>query len=134
MTPVTETLRRSPLHERHRAAGGRLVPFAGYEMPVQYAGIQEEHLAVRRRAGVFDVSHMGQIETRGPEAEALLQRLVSADVRKLPEGGAQYAVICREDGGILDDLISYRLAAGRLLTVTNAANAGAQEFFVLRTR
>jgi aminomethyltransferase len=122
VTPVTEILRRSPLHERHRAAGGRLVPFAGYEMPVQYAGIQEEHLAVRRQAGVFDVSHMGQIETRGPEAEALLQRLVSADVRKLPEGGAQYAVICREDGGILDDLISYRLAAGRFLTVTNAAN------------
>jgi aminomethyltransferase len=122
VTPVTETLRRSPLHDRHLAAGGRLVPFAGYEMPVQYAGIREEHLAVRAQAGVFDVSHMGQIETRGPEAQGLLQHLVSADVRRLPEGGAQYAVICREDGGILDDLITYRLAECHYLTVTNAAN------------
>jgi aminomethyltransferase len=122
VTSVTETLRRSPLQDRHLAAGGRLVPFAGYQMPVQYAGIREEHLAVRAQAGVFDVSHMGQIETRGPEAQALLQRLVSADVRRLPEGGAQYAVICREDGGILDDVISYRLADCHYLTVTNAAN------------
>jgi aminomethyltransferase len=122
VTPVTETLRRSPLHEHHLAAGGRLVPFAGYAMPVQYAGIREEHLAVRRHAAVFDVSHMGQIETRGPGAPSLLQRLVSADVRRLPEGGAQYALMCREDGGVLDDLISYRLAEGCYLTVTNAAN------------
>ncbi len=122
MTSVTESLRRSPLHDRHLAAGGRLVAFAGYEMPVQYGGIREEHLAVRSHAGVFDVSHMGQIETRGPEAQAMLQRLVSAEVRRLPEGGAQYAVICREDGGILDDLISYRLAECHYLTVTNAAN------------
>ncbi|MGI9183340.1 MAG: glycine cleavage system aminomethyltransferase GcvT [Solirubrobacteraceae bacterium] len=122
MTSVTETLRRSPLHDRHLAAGGRLVSFAGYEMPVSYAGIREEHLAVRSHAGVFDVSHMGQIETRGPEAQALLQHLVSADVRRVPEGGAQYAVMCREDGGVLDDLISYRLAECHYLTVTNAAN------------
>jgi aminomethyltransferase len=122
VTPVTETLRRSPLHERHLAAGGRLVPFAGYEMPVQYTGIREEHMAVREHAGVFDVSHMGQIETCGPEAQALLQHLLSADVRRIPEGGAQYAVMCREDGGVLDDVISYRLAECVFLTVTNAAN------------
>lgn len=91
-------------------------------MPVQYGGIQEEHLAVRRQSGVFDVSHMGQIETRGPQAQQLLQRLLSADVRRLPEGGAQYALMCREDGGVLDDLISYRLPEGHYLTVTNAAN------------
>ncbi|HET9105269.1 MAG TPA: glycine cleavage system aminomethyltransferase GcvT [Solirubrobacteraceae bacterium] len=119
---AAETLRRSPLHDRHIAAGGRMVPFAGWEMPVQYAGVREEHLAVRRAAGMFDVSHMGQIETRGPQAQALLQHLVTADLRRLSEGGAQYGLICRPDGGVLDDLISYRLADCHYLTVTNAAN------------
>jgi aminomethyltransferase len=115
-------MKRTSLYERHEAAGARLVPFAGWEMPVQYAGIREEHLAVRRSAGVFDVSHMGEIETRGPQADALLQRLLSNDVRRVPEGGAQYSVLCREDGGILDDLFTYRLAEEHFLTVTNAAN------------
>jgi len=119
----TETaLRQTPLHDRHAAAGAKLVSFAGFEMPVQYEGIRAEHLAVRRRAGVFDVSHMGQIETRGPEAPALVQRLLSNDVRKLPEGGAQYSVMCNQDGGVLDDLFTYRLAERHFLTVTNAAN------------
>ena len=99
-----------------------MVPFAGFEMPVQYEGIRSEHLAVRRAAGVFDVSHMGEIEIRGPEAAPLLQRLLSNDVRRLPEGGAQYSVLCREDGGVLDDLFTYRLAERHFLTVTNAAN------------
>ncbi len=98
------------------------MPFAGFEMPLQYEGIRPEHLAVRGRAGVFDVSHMGQIETRGPEAQAFLQRLLSNDMRRLPEGGAQYSVMCREDGGVLDDLFTYRLAECHFLTVTNAAN------------
>jgi aminomethyltransferase len=115
-------LRRSPLHDRHVRGGARLVPFAGWEMPVQYEGIREEHLAVRNAVGVFDVSHMGQVETRGPDALALLQRLVSSDVRKLPEGGAQYALLCSEDGGVRDDLFSYRLGDCTFLTVTNAAN------------
>jgi len=92
-------------------------------MPVHYTdGIRAEHVAVRRRAGVFDVSHMGQVETSGPDAEAFLQRLLSNDVTRLPEGGAQYSVLCREDGGVLDDLFTYRLAPRRFLTVTNAAN------------
>jgi aminomethyltransferase len=116
------TLRRTSLYDRHRAAGAKLVPFAGWEMPVQYAGIREEHLAVRREAGMFDVSHMGQIETRGPDAFELLQRVLSNDLRRLPEGGAQYSVLCKEDGGVLDDLFTYRLAERRYLTVTNAAN------------
>src|SRR3954447_16410568 len=122
MSAGTDTLKRTPLYDRHVAAGARLVPFAGWEMPVQYAGIREEHVAVRRAAGIFDVSHMGQIETAGPGAEALLQRLLSNDVSRLREGGAQYSVLCREDGGVLDDLFSYRLGPDRLLTVTNAAN------------
>ncbi len=122
MVEVTETLRRSPLHDRHVAAGARLVPFAGWEMPVQYAGIRAEHRAVRHAAGVFDVSHMGQVETRGPQAAEFLQHVLSNDVRKLAEGGAQYSVLCREDGGVLDDLFTYRLAENVFLTVTNAAN------------
>jgi len=119
--PAT-ALQRTPLHERHAAAGARLVPFAGWEMPVQYAGIREEHRAVRTHAGVFDVSHMGEIETAGPDAERFLQRLVSNDVSRMAEGGAQYSLLCREDGGVLDDLFSYRLGPQRFLTVTNASN------------
>jgi len=119
---AADTLKRTPLNARHVAAGAKLVPFSGWEMPVQYAGIREEHLAVRERAGVFDVSHMGEIETTGPDAEAFLQRILSNDVTKIAPAGAQYSVLCREDGGVLDDLFSYRLGPDRFLTVTNAAN------------
>ncbi len=122
MSTAAETLRRTPLYEQHRIAGAKLVPFAGWEMPIQYTGIRPEHEAVRRRAGVFDVSHMGQIETRGPGAGAYLQRLLSNDVRRIPVGGAQYAVLCDEAGRVLEDLFTYRLAERRFLTVTNAAN------------
>jgi aminomethyltransferase len=115
-------VRVTPLHERHVAAGARMMPFAGFEMPVQYRGIREEHIAVRRSAGIFDVSHMGEVETRGPDAERFLQRMLSNDIGQIPEGGAQYSVMCREDGGVLDDLFTYRLAGERFLTVTNAAN------------
>ena len=118
---MADALQRTPLHDRHAAAGARLVPFAGWEMPVQYEGIRAEHVAVRERAGVFDVSHMGEIETSGPDAEAFLQRVLSNDVTKLADGGAQYSVLCQDDGGVLDDLFSYRLG-DRFLTVTNASN------------
>ena len=91
-------------------------------MPIQYNGIREEHLAVRRDVGVFDVSHMGQVQTRGPQAAEFMQRVLSNEVRRLPEGGAQYSVLCREDGGVLDDLFTYRLAERQFLTITNAAN------------
>src|SRR4051795_5726642 len=117
-----DALKRTPLHDRHVAAGARLVPFAGWEMPVQYVGIREEHEAVRTGAGVFDVSHMGEIETRGRQARDLLQRLLSNDVRKIPEGGAQYSVLCRDDGGIVDDLFTYRLGRESFLPAQNAAN------------
>jgi aminomethyltransferase len=119
---ATAALKRTPLYERHVAAGAKLVPFAGWEMPVQYEGVRAEHLAVRSGCGVFDVSHMGEVETSGPAAEALLQRLLSNDVSRLEVGGAQYSVLCRSEGGILDDLFTYRLAGDRYLTVTNAAN------------
>src|SRR3954452_3379051 len=91
-------------------------------MPVQYEGIRQEHVAVRTAAGVFDVSHMGEIETTGPQAEELLQRLLSNEVSKVADGGAQYALLCREDGGVLDDLFTYRLGEDRFPTVTNASN------------
>ncbi len=92
-------------------------------MPIHYpTGIQAEHIAVRTAAGIFDVSHMGEIETSGPGARDLLQRLLSNDVDRMAVGGAQYSVLCRDDGGVLDDLLTYRLAPERYLTVTNAAN------------
>jgi aminomethyltransferase len=122
LPPSAETLRRTPLFERHERAGARLVPFAGWEMPVQYEGIRPEHIAVRTHAGVFDVSHMGEIETSGAQAEEFLQRLLSNDVSRIAEGGAQYSVLCRDDGGVLDDLFTYRLGPERFLTVTNASN------------
>jgi aminomethyltransferase len=103
-------------------AGAKLVDFAGWEMPVQYEGVRQEHMAVRERCGIFDVSHMGEIETSGPGALELLQRLLSNDVAKIPPDGAQYSVLCREDGGVLDDLFTYRLDTDRYLTVTNASN------------
>ena len=115
-------LKHTSLYDRHVAAGAKLVPFAGWQMPVQYAGVKPEHLATRATAGIFDVSHMGEIATSGPDAERFLQRLLSNDVSKLPIGGAQYSVLCREDGGVLDDLFTYRLGAEDYLTVTNAAN------------
>ena len=118
----SQTLKRTPLFDRHVEAGAKLVPFAGWEMPVQYGGIREEHVAVRGACGVFDVSHMGEIETSGPQAMPLLQRLLSNDLEKLAVGGAQYSVLCREDGGVLDDLFTYRTAPDRFLTVTNASN------------
>jgi aminomethyltransferase len=122
MATGVDALKRSPLHDRHVAAGARMVPFAGWEMPVQYTGIRDEHVTVRTKAGVFDVSHMGEIETTGPDAEAFLQRILSNDVTKMTDGGAQYSVLCRDDGGVLDDLFSYRLTHDRFLTVTNASN------------
>jgi aminomethyltransferase len=119
---ATPELRITPLHAAHVAAGAKLVPFAGWEMPIQYAGIKQEHLAVRTAAGMFDVSHMGQVQTAGPQALDLLQHLVSNDVRKIPVGGAQYSVLCNPRGGVVDDLFTYRLAECEFLTVTNAAN------------
>jgi aminomethyltransferase len=99
-----------------------MCPFAGWEMPLRYDGVIEEHLAVRAAAGVFDVSHMGQIETSGPDAQALLARVCSNDIAAIAIGGAQYSLLLREDGGVVDDVFNYRLEATRYLTVTNAAN------------
>jgi aminomethyltransferase len=117
-----QTLLRTPLYERHVALGARMVPFAGWEMPVQYEGVIPEHRAVRADCGVFDVSHMGELEVEGPQARQLLQSLLSNDLDKVNIGGAQYTLLTNETGGIVDDLIVYRLEGGRYLLVVNASN------------
>ncbi|MFM7246840.1 MAG: glycine cleavage system aminomethyltransferase GcvT, partial [Actinomycetota bacterium] len=114
--------RRTPLYDRHVELGARMVDFAGWEMPVYYVGINEEHRAVRARAGLFDVSHMGQIEVTGSGAEALLRKALASDIDRLEEGRAQYSFLLNDKGGIVDDLIVYRLPAGRWLLVVNAGN------------
>ncbi len=118
-----QTLRRTPLYDRHVALGARMVPFAGWEMPVQYTGVIPEHKAVRADAGVFDVSHMGEIEVEGPTAHELLQGALSNDVERLAPGDAQYTLVTNEAGGIVDDVIVYRLDEHRYLVVANASNA-----------
>jgi aminomethyltransferase len=117
------TLKRTSLFELHRELGAKLVPYAGWEMPVRYdTSISAEHIAVRTAAGIFDVSHMGEIESSGPDAQAFLQRMLSNDVTQIGVGGAQYALLCNPEGRVLDDVFTYRLAPDRYLTVTNASN------------
>ena len=119
---MAQTLLKTPLHDRHVALGARMVPFAGWEMPVQYEGVIPEHRAVRTDAGAFDVSHMGELEVEGPRATELLQRLLSNDLDRIEPGQAQYTLLTNERGGIVDDLIVYRLESYRYLLVVNASN------------
>jgi aminomethyltransferase len=119
---VDTSLKRTPLFAAHVKAGARMVPFGGWEMPVQYRGIVEEHRTVRAAVGCFDVSHMGEFEVEGPGALAVLQRLTTNDVAALEIGQVQYSLLCRPDGGIVDDLTLYRLAADRFMLTVNAAN------------
>jgi len=119
------SLLRTPLHDLHRELGARLVPFAGYEMPVQYASIIEEHRTVRTAVGLFDLSHMGEIEVRGDEAVAFLRYALVGDPGALVIGQAQYSMACQDDGGIIDDLICYRLDDDRFWIVCNASNRAA---------
>ncbi len=116
-------LKRTPLYAAHLALGARMVPFGGWEMPVQYSGIIDEHQAVRTRAGLFDVSHMGEVDVRGPGAGPLIQRLVTNDLSRIAVGQAMYTPICTPEGGIIDDLLVYRLGDEHLMLVVNAANA-----------
>jgi aminomethyltransferase len=117
-----QTLSRTPLFDRHVALGARMVPFAGWEMPVQYEGVIAEHKAVRTDCGIFDVSHMGELEVEGPRAQGLLQSLLSNDLDRLADGQAQYTLLTNESGGIVDDLIVYRLSPFRFLLIVNASN------------
>src|SRR5262245_58450371 len=118
---VAEPLKRTPLFERHVALGARIVPFAGFEMPVQYSGIVDEHNAVRSAAGLFDISHMGEVEVKGRDALAFLQHIATQDVATIREGGSNYSLLCRPDGGIVDDIFIYHLPDGYMVVV-NASN------------
>jgi aminomethyltransferase len=120
-------LKRSPLHEKHVALGARMVPFAGWEMPVQYAGIVEEHKAVRERVGVFDISHMGQFLIEGRGAEAFLNRALTNNVSKLAPGEGHYTLLLNERGGVIDDLIVYRISEREFFLVVNASKIGDDE-------
>ncbi|MDX2170761.1 MAG: glycine cleavage system aminomethyltransferase GcvT [Deltaproteobacteria bacterium] len=115
-------MKRTPLYEAHRALGARLVEFAGWEMPVQYDGILDEHAAVRTRAGLFDVSHMGEVELRGAGALAACQAVTANDVTRLADGRAQYSLLVQPDGGIVDDIIVHRVGSERVMICVNASN------------
>jgi aminomethyltransferase len=119
---TASSLKRTPLYDEHRALDARLVEFSGWEMPVQYSSILEEHRAVRTRAGLFDVSHMGEFGVEGPDALAYLQHLVPNDVAKLAIHQALYTQLCLPDAGTIDDLLIYRLAENRYMMVVNAGN------------
>lgn len=118
----TETLKRTPLYAAHLEWGAKMVPFGGWEMPVQYSGILEEHRAVRECVGLFDISHMGEFLIAGPNAEVVLNELFSNDLRKITVGAAQYTLLCNETGGIIDDLIAYRIEPSVFLVIVNASN------------
>ncbi len=117
-----QTLLRTPLRDRHVALGARMVPFAGWEMPVQYEGVIPEHRAVRTDCGVFDVSHMGELEVEGPRAREFLQGVLSNDLGRIEAGAAQYTLLTNERGGVVDDLIVYELSPFRYLLIVNASN------------
>ncbi len=121
---MAEELKRTPLHGLHTALGAQMVSFGGWAMPLRYRDILEEHRAVRKRAGLFDVSHMGEIMVRGPRAEALVQELVTNDISGMKDGQVVYSPMCTVDGGVLDDLLVYRLEAGSYMLVVNAVNTG----------
>jgi aminomethyltransferase len=120
---VARGLKKTALHAAHRRAGAKMVEFAGWEMPVQYSGVIDEHLAVRGRAGLFDVSHMGEIEVRGPGALEFCQRISANDVARMKIFQAQYNLLLRESGGIMDDVIFYRLDDENFLVCVNASNS-----------
>lgn len=125
MSDAASAPRTTCLYQEHLALGGRMVPFAGWSMPIQYSGILEEHRAVRSRAGIFDVSHMGRVEFSGADCVPYLQRIFTCDVARLEPGAGRYTMICTEDGGILDDTILYCRRADSFLLVCNAANTPA---------
>jgi aminomethyltransferase len=131
MTTEAPTMRRTPLYDKHAELGAKMVPFAGYEMPIQYDGIVAEHRAVRGQAGLFDLSHMGEFFFKGRGASALLDRLVSSDVAGLAVGEARYGLLTNERGTIVDDVIVYRISDGEYMMVVNAANIAKDRAHVL---
>ena len=122
---MANQLKRTPLFAAHQRAGGKLIEFGGWEMPVQYSSIVDEHLCVRRAAGLFDISHMGEVLVNGPSAEAFLNATLTNDLRKLAVGQGQYTLMCNERGGVIDDLYAYRLGPTEYLLILNASRLDA---------
>src|SRR5215831_155918 len=114
-------MKRTPLFAAHQKLGAKLIEFGGWEMPVQYTSISDEHLAVRSAAGLFDISHMGEVSVSGPGAEAFLNHILTNDIRKITPGHGQYTLMCNERGGVIDDLYAYRLGPDRFLLIINAS-------------
>ncbi len=125
-------MKKTPLFTQHLTAGGKIIDFGGWALPVQYQGIIEEHESVRQRAGLFDVSHMGELWVEGPDALAFLQQLVTNDLSRAQDGQAVYSPMCQDDGGVVDDLLLYRVAEDRWLLVVNAANTVKDEAWIQR--
>jgi aminomethyltransferase len=121
---AADQLKKTPLNGRHHGHGARMVPFAGWEMPVEYSGISQEHMAVRTRAGLFDVSHMGEIEVAGRDALAVLQQVTCNDASRIAVGQAQYSALTTPGGTFVDDILVYRLASDHFMLVVNASNVG----------
>src|SRR5436190_18237477 len=126
----SSALLKTPLHARHLALGARMVPFGGWDMPVEYSGISDEHLTVRTGVGLFDVSHMGELEIAGKDALAAVQRISSNDASKLRVGQAQYSALLTLQGTFVDDVLVYRLAPQHFLLVVNAANIEKDYFWI----
>lgn len=126
-------MKKTPLYDQHIASGAKMIPFCGWVLPVQYRGILEEHRSVREKAGLFDVSHMGKIIVRGSQAENLIQRLITNDISGMKDGQVIYSLMCNNDGGVLDDLLVYRLSAGDYMLVVNAVNT-AKDFYWIKER
>ena len=118
---MTQTLKKTPLYDRHVSHGGKMVPFGGWEMPVQYSSIKDEHLAVRKHGGLFDICHMGEFKISGPSAKAFLNYLLTNNAEKLQPGGGQYTLMCQETGGVVDDLYLYCLESDVYLMIVNAS-------------
>ena len=123
-------LKRTPLYAAHQKLGGKLIEFGGWEMPVQYTSILDEHQAVRAAAGLFDISHMGEARVSGPKAQDFLNHVLTNDLRKAPAGRGQYTLMCNERGGVVDDLYAYHLGTNDFLLVINAATFGLSAWLV----
>jgi len=134
MMPPPVSTRRTPLFDTHRQLGGRLIEFGGWEMPVQYSSIVEEHLAVRNAAGIFDISHMGEVRLRGPAALAFLNQTLTNNAAKLEVGHGQYTLMCRDDGGVVDDLYAFRVAPEEYWLVINASRIADDTAWLARQR
>ncbi len=127
-------MKKTALYENHKKSGGKIVEFAGWQMPVQYEGLKQEHLAVRSSVGIFDVSHMGEVEIKGPDAKEFCQRLTSNNINNIVDNQAQYSVMCNHEGGAVDDVISYKISDNHFLICVNAANTEKDYNWILKIK